>query len=69
VRELFFRFRGGLPFHKVHFLIFRNPLEVPTTLLPRCDWCPELHLSMPFVVVQLPSCARILIPVCLQTAV
>jgi hypothetical protein len=27
----FFCFGGGLPLHKVHFLIFRNPLEIPTT--------------------------------------
>jgi hypothetical protein len=31
VHELFFRFGGGLPLHKVHFFILRNLLEVPTT--------------------------------------
>jgi hypothetical protein len=27
----FFRFGGGRPLHRVHFLIFRNQLKVPTT--------------------------------------
>jgi hypothetical protein len=31
VHKLFFRFGGGHPLHKVHFLIFRNPLGVTTT--------------------------------------
>jgi hypothetical protein len=30
VHYLFFRLGGGRPLHKVHFLIFRNPLGVPT---------------------------------------
>jgi hypothetical protein len=31
VHDLFFHLGGGLPLHKVHLFIFRNPLEAPTT--------------------------------------
>jgi hypothetical protein len=49
LHNFFFRF-GGLPLHEVHFLILRNPLEVPTTCLaifpPKISYGFSLGVSL-----------------------
>jgi hypothetical protein len=52
--SFFFRLGGGLPLHKVHFLIFRNPLDVSTTCFAifRLKIAYSIFLSVP----PLPTC-------------
>jgi hypothetical protein len=52
VHDLFFRFGGGLPLHKVHFLTLRNPLDVPTT----CSAIFPLKSSSDFFSILRHSC-------------
>jgi hypothetical protein len=56
VHKLFFCFGGGLPLHKVQFLILRDPLGVPTT----CFAILPLKISYNFLlsVPSLPRCDR-----------
>jgi hypothetical protein len=53
VHNLFFRY-GGLPLHTVHFLIPRNPLEVPTTCF--AIFPPKISYGFLLGVPLLPRC-------------
>jgi hypothetical protein len=72
VHDLFFRFVGGLPLHKVHFLIFRNPLDIPFARFTNSS--PKALLSNSLFVLSLLRRSYHLvrgsfIPVYLETAV
>jgi hypothetical protein len=59
----FFRFRGGRPLHKFHFLISRNPLDLPTARFP--IYSPRVSLRVLLNSLLLCSCSlwpRFLIP-------
>jgi hypothetical protein len=62
--RLFFHFGGGQSLRSIQFLIFRNPLEIPTARFTNSSRMAFPKISLSFPVLSSRSCCLLLRPRC-----